>query len=271
MRRVCLIVFLVFGTAAGGAAADGGPSPGVLTGFGGVAGPGGQLRYVAVSAGNSTVVQAIRTRDGRVLRYRALRGYYGIPVVAYDGTAGGLSHDAKTLVLSTYPQFPNPRAVSRFAVLDAANFRLRRTVTLRGTFAYDALAPDASTLYLIQYTSAQNVNRYRVRAYDLKNGKLLSGAIVDKSEPKEPMTGQPLRRVTTPDGDWVYTLYSRVGDKPFIHALNAANKFAVCLDLDAWRGSQNILPRYRLSLSAGRLVLSTPDGTRVLSVAAPAY
>jgi hypothetical protein len=270
MRRLSLIAILILATAAGGAAADGGPSPGVLTGFGGVAGPGGQLRFVAVSADNSTVVQAIRTRDGRVLRYRALRGYYGVPVVTYDGTAGGLSHDASTLVLSTYPQIPNPRAVSRFAVLNAANFRLREIVTLRGTFAYDALAPDASTLYLIQYTSAQNTNRYRVRAYDLRGRTLIPGAIVDKREPKEPMTGQPLRRLTTADGSWVYTLYSRVGDKPFIHALNTAKRFALCLDLDAWRGSQNLLARYRLSLSAGQLVISKPDGKRVLSVAAPA-
>ena len=270
MRRVCLIAILVLATAAGGAAADGGPSPGVLTGLGGIAGPGGQLRYVAVSAESSTVVEAIRARDGHVLRYRALRGYYGIPVVTYDGTAGGLSHDARTLVLSTYPQSPGPGVVSRFAVLNAATLTLRELVTLRGTFAYDAIAPDGSTLYLIQYTSAKNANRYRVRAYDLVEKKLIPGAIVDKREPKEPMTGQPLRRVTTPNGDWVYTLYSRFGDKPFIHALNAAHRFAVCLDLDAWRGSQNLLPRYRLSLSGGLLVLSKPDGTKVLSVTAPA-
>jgi hypothetical protein len=272
MRRAFLIAILgLFAVAAGGAAADGGPSPGVSFGWDGVTGRGGQLRYVALPARNRTLVEAIRTRDGRVLRWGEIAGSFGVPLVAYDGSAGGLSHDSKTLVLGSFTGPPTAHAVTRFAVLDVKELRLRDIVSLSGTFSYDALAPDASTMYLIQYTSAKNYNRYRVRAYDLAAGKLLPGAIVDKREPKEPMTGSPVTRVTAPDGSWVYTLYSRPGKKPFVHALDAAHRGAVCIDLDNWRGPQNNLSRLRLRLSSdGRqLLLSRRDGTRVLAVATP--
>src|SRR5439155_25241558 len=162
------------------AAADGGPSPGVSWGWDGVVSPDGQLRYVAVGARNRTVVEAIRVRDGRVLRFGDIPGNFGVPLVAYDGSAGGLSHDSKTLILSGFTGPPTPKSVTRFAVLNTRNFRLRDVIALRGTFSLDALAPDASTLYLIQYTSTSNYNRYRVRAYDLGTRKLVPGAIVDK-------------------------------------------------------------------------------------------
>src|SRR5262249_53249701 len=187
-----------------------------------------------IGSGSRTIVEAIRVRDGRVERWNEVKGSYGIPLVAFDGSTGGISHDGRTLVLASFTGPPTAASVTRFAVVDTGSLRLRDVLTLRGTFSYDALAPDASTLYLIQYTSVRDYNRYRVRAYDLTAGKLLPGSIVDKREPKEPMTGAPVTRVTSPDGSWVYTLYSRGQDKPFVHALNAAQRFAVCIDLDAW-------------------------------------
>jgi hypothetical protein len=269
MRRLCLIAILTLFAAASGAAADGGPSPGVSWGWDGVAAPNGQLRYVAVGAANRTIVEAIRVRDGRVMRFGDIAGSFGVPLVAYDGSASGLSHDLKTLVLSGFTGPPTAGSRTRFAVLGTRTLRLQDVITLRGTFSLDALSPDGSTLYLIQYTSQRHYDRYRVRAYGREAGKLLPGAIVDKREPKEPMTGSPVTRLTSPDGSWAYTLYSRAGDKPFIHALNTARGYALCLDLDAWRGSQKTLPQLRLSLSGGQLVLSRRDGTRVLAVAAP--
>jgi hypothetical protein len=266
MLAVAVVVFVL--AVAVGPAAAGGPSPGVLWGAGGVTD--GHLRYVAVRAGAATLVEKIGARDGHVLASRLLPGLYGVPLVTYDGTAGGLSHDGRTLVVATLPGLPDTGLVTRFALLNAKTLGLRKLVALEGTFSFDAIAPDGSTVYVIEFTSQQNYDRYRVRALDTETGRLAPGAIVDKREPDEPMNGQPLRRVTSPDGSWVYTLYSRSGGKPFIHALDAARRFAVCLDLDAWQGPQNALQRYRLSLSGGQLVLSRPDGARVLAVAAPA-
>jgi hypothetical protein len=270
MRRALVIAIpVLFAIAAGGAAADGGPSPGVQAGWDGVATA--KIRYVAVPAATRTLVEAIRIRDGRVLRFGELRGFYGVPLVAYDGSAGGLSHDGKTLVLSSYPGRPSPTAATSFAVLSTKTLHARKLFELRGAFSFDALAPDASTIYLIQYTSSKDYNRYRVRAYDVAAGKLLPGAIVDKREPNEPMTGLPVTRTTSADGSWVFTLYSRSSKPPFVHALNAAQRFALCIDLDSWQGPQTELSQLRLKLSPdGRqLVLARRDGTRVLAVSAP--
>jgi hypothetical protein len=273
MRRPSVTVSLcslIAAAVAAGAAAAGGPSPGISLGSSGVTGRDAQIRYVAVPAGLETVVEKLRIGDAQVLRSRFLRGRYGVPLVAYDGSAGGLSHDAKTLVLSTLPGLPQLGGVTRFAVLDAKTLRVRRLIALHGTFAYDALAPDAATLYLIEFTSSQNYDRYRVRALDVASGRLVPGAIVDKREPKEPMTGAPVARVESADGAWVYTLYSRADKPPFVHALDAVHRTAVCVDL-AWHGPQSALAQLRLTLSQdGRqLVLSRRDGTRVLAVAAP--
>ena len=269
MHRLILAALVCVFAVAAGVATAGGPSPGLSFGAGGVATPDGSLRYVALPAGSGTIVESIGARSGRVFRSHWLQGGYGVPLVTFGGTAGGLSHDGKTLVLASFPGAPG-RSVTHLAVLSTKTLRPRALLALRGSFSYDAIAPDGSTIYLIQYTSAKYFDRYRVRAYDLAVAKLLPGAIVDKREPKEPMTGSPVTRVTSADGGWVYTLYSRADKSPFIHALDAAHRAAVCIDLD-WRGSQSVVSRLRLKLSAdGRqLVLSRRDGMRVLAVAAP--
>jgi hypothetical protein len=102
-------------------------------------------------------------------------------------------------------------------------------------------------------------------------GRLVPGSIVDKREPKEPMAGAPVTRVTSPDGVWVYTLYSRADGTPFVHALNTAQRFAVCLDL-AWKGSFDALRKLdlRLSRDGAELLLVRRDGTRVTSIETPA-
>ncbi len=266
MRTVFCLCVLAAAVTATAAAADGGPSPGVATGWDGVLAPGGKIRYVAVPGGGArTVVEAVLVRGGRVQSFAVIRGIYGVPMVTYGGQAGGLSHDGKTLVLSTFPGAP----VSRFAFLSTKTFRVRQVVTLRGTFSFDALSPDAGKLYLIEYVDPQNVNHYRVRAYDLQRRRLLAGAIVDRREPGEKMRGQPVRRVTGADGRWVFTLYTRQGAGPFVHALDSQKSEAVCLDLP-WHGSQNALWRMRLSLSSDesklvlrgkgrRIVVRTPE------------
>ena len=205
MRRSLLtLVFCALAAAlsAGSAAGDGGPSPGIDFGSVGIVGPGGQLRYVAVPGQYGTVVEAIRVRGGRVQRWSPLRGNFGIPFVTNDGQTGGLSRDGKTLVLASYAAFPGRGAVTRFAVLSVPSLRPGLVVGLHGSFSYDALSPDASTLYAIQYTSAQSSNRYRVRAYDLVKRRLLPGAIVDKSEPEDVMAGYPVTRITSAGGAW---------------------------------------------------------------------
>ena len=243
-----------------GALAGGGPSPGVSAGWDGIAAPCGELRYVTLPAGASTVVAAVRLDGGRVVRFRTLGGRFGVPFVAFDRTPGGLSQDGRTLVLGQR-QRNGLAAASRFAILSTATLRLQQAFTLRGDFAFDALSPDSRVLYLIEHVSAQDFSRYRVRAYDLTAGRLLARVIADKREGTQVMSGSPVTRVASSDGGSVYTLYRNDGASPFVHALDARRGEAVCIDLP-WQGSQDGLSHMRLVLSPDgrRLALRTGSG-----------
>jgi hypothetical protein len=255
------------GLAVTGAAADGGPSPGTVTGWDGVLARGGAVRYVALDGGGRTTVAAVRTRGGRVIRYGSIRGSFGIPVVANDGSAGGLTRNGKSLVLATYVT-PGSKS-TRFAVVSTKTFRLQKLVTLRGSWSFDALSPDGETMYLIEYIAAANGARYRVRAFDLAAGRLIRRPIVDRTEPG-PMVGSPVTRATSADGAWAYTLYARAAGEPFIHALDTTHRVAHCLDLE-WSGSAEGLWSTRLALSAdgSTLMLRTRTGRTVIAIDAP--
>ena len=82
------LLSLVAAIAAPGAQADGSPyAPGLVQGASGVLDASGALRYVTLATSRSTVVAAIRVRSGRVVRSNVLRGFYGVPIVAWDGCA----------------------------------------------------------------------------------------------------------------------------------------------------------------------------------------
>ena len=214
--------------------ATAGRRPGLCSGWGGVLAPSHAVRYVTFPSGRDTIVAAVRVDGGRIARWRVVRGAFGIPTVAFDGTTDGVSRDGRTLVLSSWTQQPSPGVVTRFAVLSTANLGPRKVVTLRGSFSFDALSPDGTTLYVIEYLSSPDPIRYRVRAVDLVSGRLDPGQIVDKREPDEQMNGQPVSRAWTRDGGWAFTLYSRNREAPFVHALDTRNRAARCIDLP-WR------------------------------------
>jgi hypothetical protein len=229
---------------------DAGPNGVIDTGS-----PGGDTRLVASPAGmHHTVLARVQVDGGRIWRTSVLKGRWGVPVVAYDGTSGGLSADAERLVLMQ-PAFRADRKVSRFAVVGPRWMRVRQTISLKGHWNYDALSPDASTLYLIQSLSRKHPDRYAVRAYDLRARRLLPRPIVDPNEPDEPMRGYPVTRVTAPGGRWVYTLYLG-GEEPFVHALDTAKRSSLCLDLPRGLKDSGGL---RLRLREGKVVVVRHD------------
>jgi hypothetical protein len=173
-----------------------------------------------------------------VLGLTRLAGNFTIPAVAYDGSASGLSADAATLVL-IQPRLRFPRAQTALAILDAKRLRLRKLVTLHGDFSFDAISPQGRTLYLIQYVSARDPTRYKVRAYDLRSDRLLANPIVDPHE-QDAMRGSPITRVTSSDGRWAYTLYDGAGGTPFIHALDTSKREARCIDLPMLTGRHDL-------------------------------
>ena len=188
---------LVTGTAL---AAKGGPAPGVSVGWDGTVDSSGAVRYVALPAASTTTIAAVRTSDGRVLRYGTIRGVFGIPLVAFDGTAEGVSRDGKTLLLADVAARPEQ---THFAVLRTANFRVAKRLTLPGQWAYDALSPDGRTLYATQYLGTGANPRYQVRSVSLVSGKPFGASLVDEREPDEEMNGAPWARVSgLPSIEW---------------------------------------------------------------------
>jgi hypothetical protein len=251
---------LVTGTAL---AAKGGPAPGVSVGWDGTVDSSGAVRYVALPAAATTTIAAVRTSDGRVLRYRTIRGVLGIPLVAFDGTAEGVSRDGKTLLLADVAARPER---THFAVLRTATFRVAKRLTLAGQWAYDAMSPDGRTLYATQYLGTGANPRYQVRSVSLTSGRPVGAPLVDEREPDEEMNGAPWARVRSANGAWAYTLYAKPNGTGFVHALDTARRRAFCVDLP-WRTSAQRLAAVRLSLAkGGRTLELAGPGERRLAI-----
>lgn len=250
-RRLALVVPLLVLLALPPAAPASGPSAGALQGGSGVLSPDGSLRYLALGAGTHTALEAVSTKDGSVVRSVDLTGSWGIPAVSLDGTNGGLSHDGRTLVVGSTGFGQS----TSFLVLAARTLRMKGAVDLHGQFGFDALSPDARTLYLIHTLSLADTSRYAVRAYDLGTGRLLPGRIADKTEKSSVMKGYPETRTTSSDGRWVYTLYQNPGGYPFVHALDTVRGVAHCIVLP-FAGDQSVLFNLRLTLHDGGRALA---------------
>jgi hypothetical protein len=242
------------------ASADGLPVVGI-DGGDGVVSAAGASRYVTFSSGRDTVVARLYTKGAAVARSRSIRGLFTVPLVAYDGSASGLSADQRTLVLiRPRTRFPQPR--THLAILDARRLTVSRYLTLRGDFSFDAVSPDGSSIYLVNYLSRDPTN-YAVRALDVRSGRLLSRPIVDPHEPDEKMRGMPVTRATSADGRWAYTLYGP--EKPFIHALDTSSGTARCIDVDAASGNRDIF-LLKLRLRDGGRTLAVVHGKHPLAL-----
>lgn len=248
------------------ARADGGPSPGVAIDGRGVTDARTGVSYATRPAPGGVTRLEARNRRGAIIRSRRLDGPYGVPLVTFDNDRGGLSHDGRTLFVALATGGPGLALATRLIAVDTATLETVRTIDLHGDFSFDALAPDGRTLFLIQHTSARYVERYRVRAYDLRAGRLLPRAIVDKAEPQ--MAGQPVARLASPDGSWVYTLYTNPATEPFVHALDTVHLVAHCLDIH-WDGDQVLLWTARLGLDAHKLTIRSRYGLHIATVRLP--
>jgi hypothetical protein len=249
-----VIAASLLGVAAGFAA---GPSY-VAMGGPGVVSHDGTTRYVALPIGDATAIERIRTSDGTVLGWNDLGGAWGIPApTSRPANNEGLTRDGKRLIVAT----AGAGQPTSFAVLGARTLQVFDRFDLEGSFAYDALSPDGSTLYLIQHVDPTNdISRYVVRAYDLRSHRLLPGRIADKTQAGWVMDGFAVTRATSADGRWVYTLYTRPGGGyPFVHALDALNGVAHCVGLP-WHGGQSALMNMRLALGDNGRTLAVNRG-----------
>jgi hypothetical protein len=266
MKKLLLATALLLPALPASASADGGGVAHVLVGQQGVLAPSGKLRYVALTTGRHTILSVVRVRGGRVVRWRLLRGYLGVPVVSLDGTTDGVSGDGRTLVLSNAPGGTQ----TTFVFVDTRTLRARRLV-LPGSWSFDAISPNGSILYLVEYTSISPNPAYRVRAYDTAARRLLLRPIVDREIGERLMRGWAVTRANTANGRWAYTLYARQKHAPFVHALDTESRRAYCIDLPLelrrteQMGLELRLRGERLDVRRGATTVAVVD-TRTFSV-----
>lgn len=268
MRWLVLCLAAAVAGLATAATARGSGGPILATqGGGGVATLDGAFHYVAVPIGTTgTLLEKIEVAHGEVYGWMRLSGAWGTPTIGNGAITGqGLSRDGRTLVLAHIQAgLGKP---SKFMIVDPRRMRVVKEITLDGYFSFDALSPDASRMYLIQFThgGSYDVSHYIVRGYDLRTNRLMPGRIADRSEHEKSMAGYAMTRTTSTDGRWVYTLYQKPSGEPFVHALDTVHAAAYCIDLPKNNGLYNIV----LSLRNGGRTLAAHwrSGRPWLSVA----
>lgn len=249
-RLAVALAFVALCASAPAALADG-PMPGAMQGSYGVVSPDGKTRYVALGSGLNTVIETV-TADGSVQGWATLAGAWGIPAVTYNSGGGaGLSRDGRTLVVTTLGQ----TSVTQVELLSTRTLNVRDRFVLNGSFTYDAMSPDGTRLYFIQWVDQTNLNKYVVREYELPTHTLVPGSIADRTQKSWVMQGQPLTRTTSASGRWVYTLYQNPGGYPFIHALDTVRGVAHCIGLP-YTGDQGGMFNVVLALGRGDRTLA---------------
>ena len=152
-----------------------------------------------------------------------LPGPYQLPAATSGGLPGGMSPNGYWLIAQSYDG-----AATHFVIVSTAEMRIAHTANLTGHFNFDAISDDGERLYLIQYL---NGREYYVRLFNVVSGTLDENIVVDKSNGEQSMTGLRLSGIATPGGSWLFSMYVRESDNPFIHALSLDGPFAFCLDL----------------------------------------
>ncbi len=234
---------------------------------------GASYRYVTVNPQTKpalTIVERIGMSDGAIDRWWYLRGSYVIPAVAYDGSAGGLSANGRTLALVNFSRrYPPP--LTKLAILDTAVY-LRHPrqpgqhrpqhaihyLSLHGHFAFQAISPNGSKLYLRHYRTHDRGSAYDRRSddfdlwvLDTNNGGLAPGALTASNSGRQ-LAGLPISGTTSPDGRWAYALYDGDMHLPFLLALDTVTGRVLRVDLPGLERLRNpYLLKLRLD-SAGR-------------------
>ena len=174
----------------------------------------------------------VRWASGPTSWSRRITAPFGLPVVTSRGMRAGPTLDGSATALAAAPRRVGTASSSSFAVVTKARIQ---TISLVGEWAFDAISPNGSVLFL---TESVGPGRYWVRAVDVTTGQA-GEPLVTKTigfDPSTtavddgPMEGLPLDRVASFDGRTVYTLYDGPSH-PFIHALNIAEGWALCYDL----------------------------------------
>ncbi len=221
----------------------------------------------ATADGPTTIIRDTVVQPGLGGPEVRVPGRWQLPTIGLDPVPVGRSLDGSTIAL-VEGAYDASAAVTRFAIVEHhlrdvvstvadASLRLVRVVELKGAFDYDALSPDGRILYVVEHLDAAKGGHYQVRAVDVATGVIRDAVIVDKGNPEERMAGAPIAQLRRADGA-VLTLY-RGPEHPFIHLLNSADAWAICIDLPTGAAADD-------AAATDWGLAPSPDGSAVFAV-----
>ncbi|MGH2974336.1 MAG: M14 family zinc carboxypeptidase [Solirubrobacterales bacterium] len=207
---------------------------------------GASYRYVTVNPRTKpalTIVERIDMSDGTIDRWWHLRGDYLIPAVAFDGSAGGLSANGNALALVGFSRAYPPHG-TKLAILDTDVYLRHprqpgqhppahaiRRLSLPGYFAFQAISPNGSKLYLRRYRpSGRGSDDFGLRVLDANSGRLARRPLAVDNDDR-PLAGLPISGATGPGGRWFYALYDGDAHLPFLLALDTVGGRVIRVDL----------------------------------------
>ncbi len=216
-----------------------------------------QLLIATQTNAGQTTVSVIDTHSGTTLRSLTLTGNYSTAGQEFNNAVA--SYDGHWLALRRLDASANATTI---ALIDTQAGKLVKTIHLNGHFDLDAMSSDGNGLYLLQRLT-NGAGRYYVQLYQVSEGELYQGPIVDKSELNDPnMTGSAVARQVAKYGAETYTLYiDTYHNIAFVHVLplDPGFPFARCITLPVGK-SPDLLHFYTLTLSSDGQTLYAANG-----------
>ena len=169
-----------------------------------------------------------------------------------------VSREARMVALTPADQYPYLAGRRQTTLVVAGREVDQQTVELEGNYEPEAFSNDGNSVFLLEYLPPMAPNSYRVRRLDLSTEKVEGVYSVD-AELQERMRGTARIQTMSPDGTYLYTLYTTGGGRlgprrAFIHVLNLDELWAHCIDLPAEFGN---VPEPQIALT------TSPDSKRL--------
>ncbi len=233
--------------------------------------------YRTSPASGDTMVEELDPGTGEVTSSQRVRGKLKIRTVSPRGGAVALMPPRQSA--GTIYQ-PEGRATTSITVVRSQGTGEARTYRLRGNYEPETFSTAETTLFLIEYYPPLAPEKYFVRQLDLDTG-YVKDVYTPEVELQPDMRGVARSQVISPDGDFLYTLYSIGPDAEpvldhhtagpgkdrwaFVHALSLEEEWSLCIFLPVPFGTTDS-STYGLGISPDGRTLYAVDGATQLVV-----
>jgi hypothetical protein len=205
----------------------------------------GSRYYTSSATGDETSIEVYDPRIPSTIEGFVLDGAWELRGVSATGTWLALRRIPTDAELAGWKA--GEPWQTEIAVMDTTTSRIAHELRLDGNFDVDAVSAGGHSLFLVQHQPAVDAEHYLIRLYDLASDTLQEGALRDKTNTDEVMTGYAWEGVGSADGQWLLTLYLNTKrNNAFVHTLDLVNQYPVCITLPSGNGDMAKLKAYSL-------------------------